>query len=117
MVRLAGLAAYSVSQRYREISRCAALGARSQDVLTLVLKEASALLLTGILIGTTLAILAERGLAAVSSTVGNVNSRSSSDPLIIVGAPLLLGVLALFACYVPGRKSTKLDPMTALRHE
>jgi len=94
-----------------------ALGARSQDVLTLVLKEASALLLTGILIGTTLAILAERGLAAVSSTVGNVNSRSSSDPLIIVGAPLLLGVLALFACYVPGRKSTKLDPMTALRHE
>ena len=117
VVGLAGMTAYSTAQRRREIAVRMAFGAGARNVLTLVLKETSILLITGILLGTTFAILAERALGAASSTVATVNSRSSSDPWVIVGAPLLLAVLSLFACYVPGRRSTKLNPVTALRHE
>jgi len=41
----------------------------------------------------------------------------SSDPLLLVGAPLLLAVLALLACYLPARKSMRIDPAVALRQE
>ena len=111
------MTAYSTAQRRREIAVRMAFGAGARNVLMLVLKETSILLITGILLGTTFAILAERALGVASSTVATVNSRSSSDPWVMVGAPLLLAVLFLFACYVPGRRSAKLNPVTALRHE
>jgi len=49
----------------------------------------------------------------VSRTAGT----TTSDPVLLVGAPLLLAALALVACYVPARKSTRIDPVVALRQE
>jgi putative ABC transport system permease protein len=49
--------------------------------------------------------------------VGRVSSTSTSDPTVLIGAPLVLAVLALIACYVPARKSVRIDPAVTLRQE
>jgi putative ABC transport system permease protein len=47
----------------------------------------------------------------------SVASVQGADPRLLVGAPILLGALALGACYVPARRSTRIDPVVALRQE
>jgi len=116
-VGLAGMTAYSVAQRTREIGIRMALGARKTDVLGLILKEGAALITVGTIIGALGAMAGARLLSAMSSTVGKVNSASASDPVILLGAPLLLAALALAACYVPARQAVGIAPITALRHE
>jgi len=54
---------------------------------------------------------------ALSGMFFTVASVKSSDPLLLVGAPLLLAGVALAACYLPARKSTRIDPVVALRAE
>jgi putative ABC transport system permease protein len=56
-------------------------------------------------------------LSAMNSSVGRVSSTSTSDPTVLTGAPLVLAVLALIACYVPARKSVRIDPAVTLRQE
>jgi ABC-type lipoprotein release transport system permease subunit len=51
------------------------------------------------------------------SQVAKTTGKSVSDPALLVGAPLLLACLALAACYVPARKSIRVDPVIALRQE
>jgi putative ABC transport system permease protein len=58
-----------------------------------------------------------RLLSALNSSVGHVTSTSTSNPAVLFGAPLLLSILALLACYVPARKSMRIDPVVALRQE
>ncbi|HEX7960719.1 MAG TPA: FtsX-like permease family protein, partial [Terriglobales bacterium] len=116
-VGLAGMTAYSVTQRSREIGIRMALGARKNDVLRLIMKEGAVLVALGSIIGAAGASAGERLLSAMSSTVGRVNSASTSDPIILIGAPLLLAALALSACYVPARKSVRVPPIVVLRHE
>jgi len=116
-VTLAGMTPYWVKQRRHEIAVRMTLGARRNDVLRLVLREGASLVSIGTLIGMTFALAGERAITAASSTVGAVNSTSASNPLILVGAPLLLATLALLACYFPARRSTRVDPLTALRQE
>jgi putative ABC transport system permease protein len=53
----------------------------------------------------------------MNSSVGTVTSTSTSDPIVLIGAPLLLALLALIACYVPARRSMRIDPAVALRQE
>jgi predicted permease len=116
-VGLAGMTAYSVARRVREIGIRMALGARPADELSLVMKDGMVLVAAGTLVGMLGAIAGARLLSAMNSSVGNVTSTSTSDPIILIGAPLLLGALALVACYLPARRSTRIDPTAALRQE
>lgn len=56
-------------------------------------------------------------LAASLSTIARSSRSGMSDPLLLVGAPLLLAALALMACYLPARKSLRIDPAVSLREE
>jgi putative ABC transport system permease protein len=116
-VGLAGVTAYSVAQRSREIGIRIALGAKNQDVLSLVMKEGLVLVATGTIIGMSGAWAGARLLASMNSSVGTVSSTSTSDPTVLIGAPLLLALLALIACYIPARRSMLIDPVVALRQE
>jgi putative ABC transport system permease protein len=113
-VGLAGVTAYSVAQRGHEIGIRRALGAQKSDVLGLVMKEGAVLTVTGTLIGMA---LTWAGLRLMSGLFFSVASVQTFDPALLVGAPLLLAALALAACYVPARKSMRIDPATALRQE
>jgi predicted permease len=116
-VGLAGMTAYSVAQRTREIGVRMALGARKADVLKLLMREGSLLITVGTAIGLACAWAGSRMLSAMNSSVGQVTATSASDPTVLFGAPLLLAFLALLACYLPARKSTQVDPVVALRQE
>ncbi len=109
--------AYSVSRRRREIGIRMALGARSRHVLQLVLKEAFVLVVAGSALGFAAAFGASRALAGTAETLARAFALGTDDPRLLVGVPLLLVVIALAACYVPARRSTRISPLSALREE
>jgi len=113
-VGLAGMTAFSVARRTHEIGIRMALGAQKRDVLGLVMKEGAALVLVGTGIGLPLAWAGMRALSAAFFTLATVKG---SDPVLLGGGPALLAVLALLACYVPARRSTRIDPAVTLRGE
>jgi len=116
-VGLAGVTAYSVSRRGREIGIRIALGAGRGDVLRLVMHEGMVLVGAGTVIGLAGAWGSTRRLSSIIAAIATATSASTSDPLLVVGAPLLLAGLALAACYLPARRSTRIDPVVALRQE
>ena len=116
-VGLAGVTAYSVSRRSHEIGVRVALGARPANVLALVMQEGTVLVTIGSALGILGAAFVSRALAAMNSSVGTVTSTSTTDPLVLLGAPPLLVALALIACYVPARQSLRIAPLDALRQE
>lgn len=113
-VGLAGVTAYSVARRQHEIGIRMALGADRGAVLGLVMKEGAFMVLAGTGIGL---LVAAAGLRLMSGLFASVASTSATDPHVMLGAPLLLGSIALVACYVPARKSTSVDPAAVLRSE
>jgi ABC-type antimicrobial peptide transport system permease subunit len=116
-IGLAGVTAYSVARRRREIGIRVALGARKGQVLRLVMREGGVLVLAGSVLGFLGGVGASRALASASSIFGPSFEAGSHDPRLIFGAPLLLAGLAMLACYVPARRSAKIDPLIALREE
>jgi len=108
-VGLYGLMAYSVSQRVREIGVRMALGAPQQLVIRMVLKQAMTLVLAGILIGFLGSLAAARLLTRILYGVG------ANDPLSLAASGCLLLVVSLAACYLPARRASRVDPLTALR--
>ena len=116
-VGLAGITAYSVVQRRREIGIRMALGARKGDVVRTVMKEGMLLIGIGTTVGLGCAWAGSRMLSAMNSSVGQVTARNASDPIVLFGAPLLLGSVALLACYLPARGSSRVEPLLALREE
>ncbi len=114
---LAGVTAYSVARRRKEIGIRMALGARKGQVLRLVLREGGALVAIGSVLGLAAAFAISRGLSALTNVLGQAFGASVNDPRLIFGAPLLLAGLAMLACYLPARKSTQIDPLKALREE
>ena len=86
-------------------------------MLGLVMREGAALVMVGTVVGLAGAWAAAKVLSAMVSVVASATSASTSDPLLLVGAPVLLATLALLACYLPARKSMSIDPSRALRQE
>jgi predicted permease len=110
-VGLYGVIAYSVSQRTREIGIRVALGAERRHVIRLVLSEGMAVILAGLAIGLAASLLLTRFLASLLFGV------SPTDALTFASVAVLLGAVALLACYVPARRAMRVDPMLALRYE
>ena len=106
-----GVVSYGAAQRTREIGVRMALGAKEGDVLRLVLWDGLLVIGAGLAIGLSLAAAATRLIVAFLYGVG------ATDPLTFVIVPLLLGVVALVASYIPARRAVKVDPLVALRYE
>jgi putative ABC transport system permease protein len=111
MIGLYGVMAYSVARRTREIGIRMALGAGAGHVRGLVVRDVFLMLGIGGLVGLSAA-------AAVGKLVESVlYGMRPWDPLVYTGATVVLGVIALAAAYLPARRATAVDPMTALRYE
>ncbi len=116
-IGLAGVTAYSVAQRRKEIGIRMALGATKGKVLRLVLREGAALIAAGSVLGFLGAVALARLLSTLTSAFADAFTVGIDDPRLLIGAPLLLAVLALLACYIPARSAVKIDPLKALRQE
>ena len=116
-VGLAGVTAYSVARRAREIGIRMALGARRADVLRLVMSEGAVLVAVGTIFGVGGAWAGMRTLSGVMAEVARVAGSSTSDSLLIFGAPGMPALLAMAACYLPARKSMRIDRAITLRQE
>jgi ABC-type antimicrobial peptide transport system permease subunit len=103
--------AYTVSRRRREIGLRMALGASQRDVARSVVGRAARLAGAGCAIGAAGAIAGAR---LLESMLYGVQPR---DPVVMLGAPVLLAAIALAACAVPARRAASVDPMAALRQE
>jgi macrolide transport system ATP-binding/permease protein len=116
-IGLAGVTAYAVARRRREIGIRMALGARKGQVLRLVLREGSALVAVGTVLGLLGAMALVKMLSALTSIVVEAFQLGTDDPRLVIGAPVLLAAIAMLACYLPARRSTKIDPLQALRQD
>jgi len=110
-VGIYGMLSYSVVRRTHEIGIRAALGAGARDVLLLIMKHVLLLTLIGALIGLAAAFVAARSFTSLLHGV------AAGDPLVFCGVPLILLIVASAAAYIPARRATRIDPMTALRCE
>lgn len=116
-IGLAGVTAYAVARRRREIGIRMALGSSKGQVLRLVLREGSALVAIGTGLGLLGAMAMVKMLSALTTIVVEAFKVGTDDPRLVVGAPVLLAAIAMLACYLPARRSTKIDPLNALRQD
>jgi ABC-type antimicrobial peptide transport system permease subunit len=100
-----------VAQRTGEFGIRLALGARPRDILTIVLRQGARLGGIGIATGLIGAWLLARFLHGLMPRLAGV------DPVALLGVALVLGAVAMVACYVPARRATRVDPLIALREE
>jgi predicted permease len=108
-VGMFGVFAYMVRQRTREIGIRIALGARSNEVVRLVLAGSS----RAVAIGSAVGILGAVGASQILR--GSLYGLSPLDPVAYAGVAVLLGAAALAASYVPARRAARIDPVRALR--
>jgi putative ABC transport system permease protein len=104
-----GTVRHTVAMRTREVGIRMALGAEAAGVARLLATHAVRLVLVGVVIGVAGSLLAARFLATLLFGVG------SFDPVALIGAPLVLGVAAWLAAYLPARRASRADPLAALR--
>lgn len=106
-----GVISYSIGQRARELCIRSALGAKSRDIIQLVLKSGIKLSVIGIVVGIVIALALSRLLA------NQLYEVKATDPLVFLGSVFLLMVVAVLSIYVPASRAARIDPMEALRYE
>jgi putative ABC transport system permease protein len=106
-----GLIAYNVGQRTHEIGIRMAMGARSQDVLRMIVREGMMMTVIGAAIGLAISLPLPR---IFSSIFFNLNA---SEPRLYFVVPITIVAVAILATYIPARRAARVDPMNALRQE
>jgi putative ABC transport system permease protein len=104
-----GVMAYAVQQRTREIGVRLALGAEPGAVRRMVVLQGMRLALIGVVLGIAAAYAAAKYMGTMLFGV------QARDPLVFIGVPLLLALIALAAVWVPARRASRVDPLGALR--
>ncbi len=111
VVGIYSVVSYAAAQRTQEIGIRVAMGATSRDILKMVLRQGLSVVGIGLALGLVIALAGTR---VMSSMIVGVKP---SDPLTFTVVVLLLTAIALFACWIPARRATRIDPLVALRHE
>ena len=111
MIGIYGVMSHSVAQRTQEMGIRMALGARAEDVLKLILKQGGKLIAIGTIIGLA------GGLAVTTLMESLLFGTSSSDPKTFAFVTLTIVFVAFAACWIPARRASKVDPITALHYE
>ena len=110
-VGLYGIVSYAVSQRTHEMGIRMSLGADTGSVIRMLTGGGLRLVAIGGVIGLALALLVTRALSQMLFGIG------AFDPLTFVAVPTLLAGVALLAAYIPARRASRIDPVSALRTE
>jgi len=110
LVGVYGVVSFGASLRTREVGIRMALGAKPADVLRLILAQGVRVVAVGLMVGLAAAWALGRALTTFVPL-------ARADWFVFVGVALALGALAIWACYVPARRATRVPAMTALRHE
>jgi predicted permease len=110
-VGIYGVMSYAVTRQSHEIGIRAALGATRWEIVAMVLRRGMKLALTGMAAGLVAALALTRLMAKLLYRV------QPADPATLASVALLLGAVALLACYIPARRATAVDPVNALRCE
>jgi predicted permease len=106
-----GVMSYAVARRTQEVGVRMALGARRWQVLAMVLRQGLTTIALALVLGLVAALAVARLLASQLFDV------SPADPFTFAVVPLVLGAVALVACFVPARRASRVDPLVALRSE
>jgi predicted permease len=110
-IGLYGVMAHGVARRTSEIGIRMALGARGGNIAWMILRETLYLVLAGLVLGVPAALIVAR---LISTQLFGL---SPTDPLTLVGAAIVLAVVAMLAGYLPARRAARVNPLNALRYE
>ena len=110
-IGLYGVMAHGVARRTSEIGIRMALGARGGNIAWMILRETLYLVLAGLVLGVPAALIGAR---LISTQLFGL---SPTDPLTLIGAAIVLAMVAMLAGYLPARRASRINPLNALRYE
>jgi putative ABC transport system permease protein len=111
MIGLYGVISYMVVRRKNEIGIRIALGANGQNILSMIMREATTLLIAGLALGTFLALI------TASAAKALIFGMQPNDPWTLILAVVVLAVIATLASFLPAKRASTLNPIQALREE
>jgi predicted permease len=111
VVGIYSVVSYAAAQRTQEIGIRVAMGATTRDILRMVLRQGLGVVGIGLALGVVIALA---GTQLMGSLIVGIKA---SDPLTFTVVVLSLTAVALFACWIPAHRATRIDPLVALRHE